>query len=325
MIEKASVVFLFAETPVHAGAGGTEAAIDLPVQRSVQTGWPILNDSTVRGGFRRACGDKADEWFGTEEGDDRHPGWLTTPDAELLWFPVAAAKGLVGYVTCVPAIQYFVRKVELFKDQLENGAQKALKELKTWLTQAGDGPAKLKAWVPDAGSLPEGQSAGEELLWVRGQGQNVRKYVILESDSFEVEEREKASRLAEWMATYALPLDNFWASWLKKRLVVLHHEGFSHYVKTKTDIRTRVRIVKGRAADTGLWTEENLPPDSLLYTVVAAYNWTLGSPTKQPGKAGRILEDMRKKVGLDSVGTVIQLGGDQNLGRGLLRLRELRG
>jgi len=84
----ASVLFFFAESPVHAGAGGGEAALDLPVQRSVQTGWPILNDGTVRGGLRRLAGANQDEWFGTEMVDNPRAGKFSTPDAEMLLFPV---------------------------------------------------------------------------------------------------------------------------------------------------------------------------------------------------------------------------------------------
>ncbi len=332
MVEAASVVFLLAETPVHAGAGGAEAAIDLPIQRSAQTGWPILNDSTVRGGLRRTCKDKkqADEWFGTEEGDDRHPGWITTPDAELLLFPVAAAKGLVAYVTCLPAIQYFLRKVKMFEHAIANEAAKqALKSLETWAKGAGSGPsASSRAWVANA----------PEVTWQKNQ----QRFIVLEPDSFEVEGDGKAEGLAEWIVTNALPCQSesssmsastgsgggssscsYWQTWVKPRVVVLHPEAFDHYVRTKTDIRTRVRISEGRAADTGLWTEENLPPDTVLYTVLTGYNWTLGSRDEKPGEAKRILGEMRTHVGLATKRPVIQLGGDQNLGRGLLRLREL--
>src|SRR5437867_1305887 len=93
--EKASLVFLWAETPVHPGTGSEQAEIDLPIQRSIHTRWAAINDSTLRGGCRRLASteEKADEWFGTEQGLNAHPGRISTPDAEILLFPVASAKG----------------------------------------------------------------------------------------------------------------------------------------------------------------------------------------------------------------------------------------
>src|SRR5438876_185553 len=111
----ASVLFLFAETPVHAGAAAGQAALDLPIQRSVQTRWPILNDGTVRGGFRRLVPKElAKQYFGTEETEAPHPGRFATPDAELLLFPLASARGITAWITCLMALRHFQRRVSMF-------------------------------------------------------------------------------------------------------------------------------------------------------------------------------------------------------------------
>src|SRR5579884_1464806 len=123
----ASVLFLFGETLVHAGAGRMETVVDLPIQRSVQTGWPILNDSTLRGSFRRLVAPARESYFfGT--GDS--PGKVATPDAEALLFPVAAAAGLTAWVTCMTALRYFLRNAALFNENLDQHGKDRLAELK---------------------------------------------------------------------------------------------------------------------------------------------------------------------------------------------------
>jgi len=305
---QAAVLFLWAETPVHAGAGGGKTALDLPIQRSVQTEWPILNDATVRGGLRRLITDEAlaDKLFGTEAGDEAHPGCFSTPDAELLLFPIASAAGLTAWVTCVPALRYFLRRLEMFKPLLSAQAQGKVQELEGYLDAAGTGPESEKAWV----------AKPCELL--------LRKAVVLESDCFGIPEDKSADDLAKWFSENAMPLSQYWVGRLKSHFVLIPEEAFTHYVKTKTDIRTRVRIEQGRAAKSGPWTEENLPVDTLLYTTLSETH------TGKKGES-RLAEThpARLQTFLDEVKIahkpVLQLGGDQNLGRGMLRMRELGG
>ncbi len=301
-VRGALALFLFAESPVHAGAGGSEAAVDLPIQRSVQTEWPILNDSTVRGGLRRLV-DDPDAYFGKP--DD--PGKLVTPDAEMLAFPVASAKGMTCWVTCAAALNYFVRKLEVFR-----------------LVKTED-TRDLAKWV---GNLPQGSKAllpaKSAVAWTHGGagGIGATETIVLESDRFDVERHTEAAGIAKWLAARALPFESkeapngslagYWANRFCEHFAVVPDEAFTHYVKHKTDIRTRVKIGdNGVVAPSGPWTEENLPVDTLLYTVLA----------EAEGAAGR-LSDWEKSVGVASM-PVIQLGGDQNLGRGLLRIRKM--
>jgi CRISPR-associated protein Cmr4 len=298
---QAAVIFMMAETPVHAGSGAVLAALDLPIQRSAKPVWPNINDSTVRGSFRRhadaVCPDpkKVLEWFGSKPGEDPTPGRLSTPDAELLLFPVAAPRGLTAWVTCVPALRYFQRKLELFDPLLARVVKEKAKKLKDIIDA-----------MPTLAGAQALATSKSEVVW---SGQ---KKLILEADCFTLLDKS-ADELADWFTANAVPLqDSWWTSRVNSHLVVVPEYAFKHYVKRKTDVRTRVQLADGQV-NAGPWTEENLPVDTLLYTVIA-----------EPGQGKGSLPEFVETCNLEQR-PVLQLGGDQNLGRGLLRLRHLEG
>jgi len=292
---QAAALFLIAESPVHAGAGGAEAALDLPIQRSVQTRWPIINDSTLRGGLKRMLENEQDasDLFGSEAGETPHPGRFSTPDAEVALFPVASAVGLTAWVTCLEALQYLVRRLKIFESKMPDAADK-IKELHDVLATAQTGPGVGEAWVAAQCDV------------------KLKDSVVLESDRFSIPQGSSAEKLADWFCKYAVPLPDPWPARVKSHFVLIHEEAFTHYAERKTDVRTRVKIENGRAAASGPWTEENLPVDTLLYSVLSE------SRKEDAGK----LKDFLDKVGIDR-NPVVQLGGDQNLGRGILRLKKL--
>jgi CRISPR-associated protein Cmr4 len=303
-LASAAVLFLFAETPLHAGTGAVKAAVDLPIQRSVQTRWPIIHDSSMRGSLRdevrEVAGEgRADELFGYEsvgEGDSERPsgpGKLITPDAELLLFPVASARNMTAWVTCVPALQYFERRVQVFSRQLGEKAQQAAAEFSRALAALSQPGPREAVVAGDAAVLWEGNK------------------VILCSDSFTVKDAS-ANALGQWLGKYAVPFGKFWQDRVSKHLVVLDQGAFEHYVLSKTDIRPRVKLSGGHVQPGALWTEENLPVDSVLYQTIGL---------RRGAKASDFVNFV-KTLKLDTK-PVIQLGGDQSLGRGFVRLRQL--
>jgi CRISPR-associated protein Cmr4 len=302
--ERAAVLFLTAETPVHAGSGNVEAALDLPIQRSAQTSWPIITDSTLRGAFRRQAEWLADlpdsevnrelvaKWFGTEPPEDPKAGALSSLDAEILLFPVAAARGVNAWVTCKEALEYFVRKLALFDRRLSEQARQKLRELQE---QLGDtrAPGPREALVPEASAL----------TW------NQANAVVLETDAYTVGDI-RVTGLARWFADNAWPHKGYWAERLAQRFVILHEHAFRHYTLRKTDVRTRVKLEAG-VVQTGPWTEENLPVDTVLYTVLA-----------EPEGNGSLLKEFLDAIKIQDE-PALQLGGDQSLGRGFVKLRLL--
>jgi CRISPR type III-B/RAMP module RAMP protein Cmr4 len=52
VFEKAAMLFLYCETPVHAGTGTSLSIVDLPIQRERITGLPIVQASSLKGVLR---------------------------------------------------------------------------------------------------------------------------------------------------------------------------------------------------------------------------------------------------------------------------------
>jgi len=298
-VERAAVIFLTAETPVHAGSGNVQAALDLPIQRSVQTSWPIINDSTLRGALRRyaegLAGVKPEQvakWFGAESRDNPSAGALSSPDAEILLFPVAAVRGMTAWVTSREALEYFARKLGLFQSRLSAAAQAKLTELRSAL-DATRAPADGEALV----------TTGSAVAWEQ------QRKVVLEVDAYRLGDH-RVDQIARWFAENACPHSAYWVNRIKSRIVILPEHAFKHYTLRKTDVRTRVKL-ESSVVKTGPWTEENLPVDTVLYTVLA-----------EPEGNGSLLKEFLDTIKIQDK-PALQLGGDQNLGRGFVRLRRL--
>ena len=54
MYKKTQPLFLFCETPLHAGSGNDLSIVDLPIQREKHTGFPKIESSSLKGSLREA-------------------------------------------------------------------------------------------------------------------------------------------------------------------------------------------------------------------------------------------------------------------------------
>lgn len=52
MFENTSIAIMYAVTPCHAGSGSALGVVDLPIQRERHTNWPMIQASGVKGAFR---------------------------------------------------------------------------------------------------------------------------------------------------------------------------------------------------------------------------------------------------------------------------------
>src|SRR5260370_27370386 len=52
MVMDNAVLFLYAESPIHAGGSDSLGAIDLPIQRECTTGLPVIWGQSVKGALR---------------------------------------------------------------------------------------------------------------------------------------------------------------------------------------------------------------------------------------------------------------------------------
>ncbi len=325
MIENSEVLFLWTETPLHAGSGSTVTAIDLPIQRDRQTGHPIIQASGVKGVLRDHCktrwNDKAltEVVFGPEEDASVFGGAVSAGDARILLFPVRSLRGVCAWITCPLAL------ARLHRDLDRCGLVPAdFPKLPNAL------PAEGEAWISDQGcpaALPQNGSP---------------THLVLEEYTLTIKPAVSVSYVrdvAAWLEKNALPdtpAYSFWHDLIsnngRSHLVLLSDNDFKTFVESATDVAQRIKVDDdtGTVNHTGLWTEENLPADSLLWNVLHAAPprapmETLVEKTPdlvdggQPS-AARVLACIGKALGERAL---LQIGGDETVGRGLTRVRRL--
>lgn len=306
MFEATSMLFIYVETPLHAGTGRGLGAVDLPIQRERTTQYPIVQASSIKGRLRAEAESKigqgltADEVkaiFGPKTGPGRednpsdHAGALSTGDARILLFPVRSLAGVFAWVTSVDALARFQREAAMV------GLSLSWKDLPT--------PGKEDAWV-NGDKLKAGES------------------VVLEEFSFTPKPDHSAmiKAIGEWLAAHALlPGDEYkyWRDAFPQKLCILPEDAFRDFVRYGTEVQTHVHLdpdtktVKRGA----LWTSESLPVDALLYAPLMA------TKSRMNGNELSAEEILQKISGLNL--TRAQLGGDETTGQGMVALRIVGG
>ncbi|MFQ5745454.1 MAG: RAMP superfamily CRISPR-associated protein [Acidobacteriota bacterium] len=133
--------------------------------------------------------------------------------------------------------------------------------------------------------------------------------------------------ITEWLSRHCLPGGDdyrYFREKMKEDTVLLSDDRFNYFARNATIVEPHVRIADetGAADDGGLFYTENLPPESLLVSLVmASHERKKGADAKEardvlktvmggPGNGARPFE-----------GSMIQVGGDSTTGRGQILLR----
>lgn len=318
MFEATRLVFYYAVSPVHMGAGSAIGAIDSPIQREVHTHHPMFAGSGLKGALRhhlnRFWPRMADpkmvggtlpsptiaRIFGPDTSASDFAGALSMSDAQIVALPVRSLKGGFAYVTSPLALARMFRLAS-------------------------------QACVPtDWEALPtvaEGEAAvsSNNLL-------DKADRLVLEAFEFKPA-RVDASllKIAEWLAGHALPntAQKFFSDKVKTDLVLLNDTDFSQFARHAMVIEPHVRIndESGTADDGGLFYVENLPPETLMAGLVQATveRFKAGNHRDDLLQAEEILEilfdDSSAPAGLGMSGRLLQIGGDASTGRGLVLIQ----
>src|SRR5690554_6289265 len=111
MFQKKAALFLYANSPVHMGAGQAIDVIDNPIQRERHTGHPSYAGSGIKGAVRHSFealgGEPADlnHLFGPDSGSgDLHAGAVSFGDAQIVALPVRSLKQGYVYATSPQAL-----------------------------------------------------------------------------------------------------------------------------------------------------------------------------------------------------------------------------
>ncbi len=298
MFDRAAMLFLYTETPLHAGSGTSLGIVDLPIQRERTTGYPMIQASGLKGCLRNAAGSdtqKVEIVFGPDtQRASEHAGALSVGDARILLFPVRSLAGVFAWVTSQNVLARFRREAQIAGLQVD--------------------------WKP-VGPANDGSAfvAGESMLVANDR-------VVLEEFAFTAQTNDEVKTIAQWLRDEALPVGDEYAYWrdsLEKRLVILPEDAFRDFVQLSTEVIARVRIdeEKKTVAPGALWTEEHLSSETLLYAMVFASKPRIPNPSADLQDAQAVLDFV--KIAID--GMRLQLGGDATIGRGIVKVRFVEG
>ena len=296
MFEARSMLFIYVETPLHAGTGRGLGAVDLPIQRERTTGYPIIQASSLKGRLRAASDPnlnpqvgltKAEHLaiFGPETGNaSDHAGALSIGDARILLFPVRSLAGVFAWTTSVDALARFRREAQMVGLSVN------------WTLPSE--PDKNTALVSGNALIAGGSVVLEEFSFTPG---NSQANIIRE--------------IGQWLADNALPQTgyDYWKQALPNKLCILPEDAFRDFVLYGTEVQTHVQLdPSSKTVKEGPWTTESLPVDTLLYAPLMA--------TKSRGGVSLSGQQVLEKIkGLGIVHT--QLGGDETTGQGMVAVR----
>jgi CRISPR-associated protein Cmr4 len=232
------LIGLLAETSVHCGATSEGGVIDLPVAREAVTRYPCIVGSGVKGALRSWAGDAGmsgtdvDKLFGKTD----NAGCLLVSDARLLLLPVRSLDSSYRWVTCPYILERLSRDIQ------RSGAP-------------GLANALLTQPAVDAGSYL-GRSLGASLFLEERQFSHLGE---VPTDILEVVSNLLPAEAAHTQTRHRL----------QSQCVVVHDDDFAWFADNSLPVMARNVLDDETKVSRNLWYEESLPPDTLLYLLIA--------------------------------------------------------
>lgn len=283
------LLYLYAESPVHAGAGDSLDTIDLPVQREASTTYPVIWGQSLKGALRQAAGDRIDagtsawtvtmvkEVFGRavddrESGVDTAAGLLTVGDAQLVAMPVPTLQKTFAWATSELALGRLARKYRTLSTSVPHAPAAT--------TDAG--LAIGAPWVD-----PGGQVLGPCVLPLAQADAGLAQW---------------AARIADDAIGPDLELAHFHAK-LRADLLLIGSDAMPLLLRECTELSARVQLNEGKTVENGPFYSEYLPAETILAASLSLRG--AGAPA---------LAALRELFGSGP----LQIGGDETLGKGLV-------
>ena len=282
---------------LHVGTGQGVGVVDLPIARSKSTNLPLVPGSAIKGVLRDELAaqaflqpDDINTLFGPDTSlEDAHAGAIAFGDANLLLLPIRSFAGTVAYATCPFILRQYKRDNNIKTADLQ-------------IPQLGGS---------DDDTVSARVTANSSLI-VRGTDR-----IALEDLDIQAYDNDTTQKWADAITESLYPENSKdyedWRTQVASRFVILPDDIFSFLADTATEVRTRIRIDrKTRTVQQGaLWTEENLPADSVFWGVLGVSQ----SRKKSDDRSAQALADLLPKQEIQ-----IQIGGKHTVGRGFCRL-----
>jgi len=233
---------------------------------------------------RRAPNDVKAVFGPDSTGASEHAGALWIGDANLVCLPVRSVVGTFAWVTSPFLLGRFLR------DAKEAGV----------------------ANIPD----PLRVQHASICLTTTSTRLKEDTRVYFEDLDFQTAPDANTESVANWIAGLFFD-DEFWRAHFRDRFCVVHDDVMTYLSTHGTDVVNRIRLENATktVAKGALWSEESLPTESLLSSLVVVA--PLPPKTKDAAGLEAVLRGFSSKA--------LQLGGDATIGRGRCMLRVASG
>ena len=279
MFDNTSLVTLYAVTPCHAGSGSSVGVVDLPIQRERHTNYPIIQASGVKGAFRANFRN-----FKTKEKDSIEDLIFGSSDQNNAYMGALA-----------------ITDAKILAFPMRSSVAPFL-----WITC----PAVLKRLVKDLeiAGLPSGDissvllAADSEQAYSVGSEAVADGKILLEDIAVEVKKGVLPEELKKYFAQ-------------AERLLVVSDKVFDYGITECTQIMAQIKIddKTGATAKGSLRYQEELPADSIMYTVI---HWEKSTHKEGIDDLNKTVKNYVKSV----IGNHIQIAGDETCGRGIFSI-----
>jgi CRISPR-associated protein Cmr4 len=274
------------------GSGQSVSYVDLPIQRERHTSFPVLWASGIKGVIRNLAlrkwndKDKVNTIFGPDPEDaSDFASCISITDAKILLYPVRSVRGVFAWITCPFVLKRFREDLKAIGVDFEINYQ--------------------KIDVPDDKVL----IANDNL---KIQNKNT---VAFEEFLFEAEVNDEVKELARKLKEL-IPANDL-TNHLENHLAIVSDNVFKDFVNYAVEIRTRIRIdqARGTVKEGALFSEELVPSESVFYSLLFIKDSF--NPNNKIN-AENVLFEINN---LFSKYSLLQLGGDETIGRGLVRVK----
>jgi len=269
------LIILNAITPIHVGVGRAGGIVDLPIQRD-EYSFPCIYSSSIKGALKTAllhaftktlndyksARNAVQALLGPEpEETETFESSIAILDAYLLALPTRSLKSVYAYVTSPFLLERFYERLELltsYSKDRENTQklQNILSTLKM-ITEKEPGSSQVFCLGEDeeCENLKEPNIQGGKVV--------LAEEFILNLNKLDLNMKENNKKQIS-------PIINFLKNTLKfdRPLLIVSDEAAREIIDRSIIRYTRVRLRKDtKTVEEGPWTEEYLPPRSILYAV----------------------------------------------------------
>lgn len=282
---KKALLTLYATAYLHPGAGSTTDVIDLPIQREVHNGLPVIPASSLKGALRQKAGDDemVEAIFGPETRNaDKHAGALLVGEAKLLALPVRSLTNVFQWVSSPLVLN------RLARDRARMGIA---------LPTVPDHPPEGEALVPEGGGS-----------------------LILEELDFETRESAELGGLLREIKDTLLPdgAGEYLREKFTRDFALVGDEEFRYLCRVGTQVSARIQLKEDKTSN-NLWYEETLPPETIFYAALLAQASRGETRMSDEAVMGGL-----DRCALQPSGGFVQVGGNETVGQGwcLTRLHQ---